>query len=57
MGSPERSWKCFEMDENAVPEGFGIHELSHRSVPEDFRNRGIHRCWRLAEGWTPRPRR
>ncbi|MEE2895676.1 MAG: class I SAM-dependent methyltransferase [Planctomycetota bacterium] len=49
--------RSFEMDETAVPEGFGIHEISHRSVPEDFRNRGIHRCWRLAEGWTPRSRR
>jgi len=23
-------------------------------VPEDFRNRKIHRCWRLAEGWKPK---
>jgi hypothetical protein len=26
-------------------------------VPEDFRNRKIHRCWRLAEGWKPRERK
>jgi 23S rRNA (cytosine1962-C5)-methyltransferase len=46
----------FHFDEAAVPEGFGVHEISRRSVPEDFRNRKIHRCWRLAEGWTPRGR-
>jgi len=47
----------FELDPVEVPEGFGAHEISHRSVPEDFRNRRIHRCWRLAEGWTPKERR
>ena len=47
----------FELDPVDVPEGFGAHEISHRSVPEDFRNRKIHRCWRLAEGWTPKERR
>ena len=48
--------RSFQMDPKAVPEGFGGHEISHRSVPEDFRNRQIHRCWRLAEGWKPRVR-
>ena len=47
----------FEFEETNVPKGFGCHEISHRSVPEDFRNRKIHRCWRLAEGWKPRERR
>jgi 23S rRNA (cytosine1962-C5)-methyltransferase len=46
--------RSFEMAEGAIPHGFGGHEISHRSVPEDFRNRKIHRCWRLAEGWEPR---
>ncbi len=44
----------FSLEPDAVPEGFGVHEITHRSVPEDFRNRTIHRCWRLAEGWQPR---
>lgn len=44
----------FEFAAEHVPAGFGMHEITHRSVPEDFRNRTIHRCWRLAEGWTPR---
>ena len=48
--------RSFELEPNAIPTGFGGHEISHRSVPEDFRNRQIHRCWRLAEGWKPRVR-
>ncbi len=46
----------FDLPPEAVPSGFGCREITHRSVPEDFRNRTIHRCWRLAEGWTPRAR-
>lgn len=50
--------RSFEMAEGAVPEGFGGHEITRRSIPEDFRNERIHRCWRLAEGWVDRrPRR
>ncbi len=47
----------FTFDAAAVPAGFGCHEISHRSVPEDFRNRKIHRCWRLAQGWVAKERR
>ncbi len=47
----------FELDLDALPESFGGHEITHRSIPDDFRNQKIHRCWRLAEGWTPRPSR
>lgn len=46
--------RSFELSPEAIPEGFGHHEISHRSVPEDFRNRRIHRCWRFAEGWESR---
>jgi 23S rRNA (guanine2445-N2)-methyltransferase / 23S rRNA (guanine2069-N7)-methyltransferase len=28
--------------------GFECREISKQTVPEDFRNRRIHRCWRLA---------
>ena len=44
----------FRLAEDAIPPGFGGHEITNRSVPEDFRNRTIHRCWRLAEGWRPK---
>ena len=44
----------FTLDPTAVPSVFGCRDISNRTVPEDFRNRTIHRCWRLAEGWTQR---
>ena len=44
----------FELSPDAIPADFGHHEISHRSVPEDFRNRRIHRCWRIAQGWKER---
>ncbi len=31
----------------AFPDGLAGEEVSARTVPEDFRNRRIHRCWRL----------
>ncbi|MDE0889685.1 MAG: class I SAM-dependent methyltransferase [Phycisphaerales bacterium] len=46
--------RSFELDDSAVPAGFGSREISNRSVPDDFRNKRIHRCWRLAEGWEQR---
>lgn len=46
--------RSFEMEADAVPGNFGCREISNRSVPEDFRNKRIHRCWRLAEGWEKR---
>ena len=49
--------RSFSFDPAQVPPNFGAHEISHRSVPEDFRNRKIHRCWRLAEGWKERPKK
>ncbi|MEM9643796.1 MAG: class I SAM-dependent methyltransferase [Planctomycetota bacterium] len=35
-----RAWK----EESGVSE---IHEISQQTVPEDYRNRRIHRCWRI----------
>jgi 23S rRNA G2069 N7-methylase RlmK/C1962 C5-methylase RlmI len=28
-------------------DGYQAREISARTVPEDFRNRRIHRCWQL----------
>ena len=33
--------------ELADREGLAIHEISRQTVPEDFRNRRIHRCWKM----------
>jgi len=34
---------------DAAFEGWAAAEISHRTVPEDFRNRRIHRCWRAVK--------
>lgn len=44
----------FSLDTQSIPDGFGCHEISHRTIPDDFRNKKIHRCWRLAQGWKDR---
>lgn len=36
----------FKFDETALS-GVGVREISRYTVPEDFRNQRIHRCWRL----------
>jgi 23S rRNA G2069 N7-methylase RlmK/C1962 C5-methylase RlmI len=36
----------FKLDETALI-GVTIREISKQTVPEDFRNKRIHRCWRL----------
>jgi 23S rRNA (cytosine1962-C5)-methyltransferase len=40
------NFRQFQMDESAFP-GVNVHEISRQTVPEDFRNRRIHRCWRI----------
>ena len=42
------NFRRFKFDEEFIKSlGFEIREISKTSVPEDFRNRRIHRCWRL----------
>ncbi len=36
----------FKLDEAALP-AVSIREISRHTVPEDFRNQRIHRCWRM----------
>ena len=38
----------FKLDPELV-RAFAVEDLSEASIPEDFRNRSIHRCWRLRE--------
>jgi len=40
------NFRRFKFDESAVP-NFECREISRQTVPEDFRNKRIHRCWRL----------
>ena len=36
----------FKLDEQSLT-GVDIREISRQTVPEDFRNKRIHRCWRM----------
>ena len=40
-------------DDAGVPAGFVAREISERTVPEDFRNRRIHRCWTVHRAGDP----
>jgi len=40
------NFRRFKLDEEALA-GVTIREISRQTVPEDFRNRRVHRCWRL----------
>ncbi|MCC9656798.1 class I SAM-dependent methyltransferase [Rhodopirellula halodulae] len=40
------NYRKFQMDGGAL-EGANVHEISRQTVPDDFRNRRIHRCWRI----------
>ena len=37
----------FELKDSAVREYEGVEELTPDSLPEDFRRKEIHRCWRM----------
>ena len=39
----------FKLEEQKI-KGVTIREISRHTVPEDFRNKRIHRCWRLVKG-------
>ncbi len=40
------NFRRFKFHEHELP-GFDCREISKQTVPEDFRNRRIHRCWRM----------
>jgi len=37
----------FRLYDDLVAEHYAIREITRRTIPEDFRNQRIHRCWRL----------
>ena len=44
------NFRRFKFDEEFIKSlGFEFREISKTTVPEDFRNRRIHRCWRLVK--------
>ena len=40
------NFRRFKFDHAAV-EASEVHEISKQTVPEDYRNKRIHRCWRI----------
>ena len=45
------NFRRFKFDDDFLSGLFEIREISKQTVPEDFRNRRIHRCWRLVVKW------
>ena len=45
------NFRRFKFDDQFLGDLFEIREISKQTVPEDFRNRRIHRCWRLVVKW------
>ena len=41
------SFRGFRLDSEALP-GWRFDELTPRSIPEDVRDRRVHRCWRVS---------
>ncbi len=42
------NFRRFKLAEEELP-GLTVREISRRTVPADFRNRRIHRCWRMVK--------
>jgi 23S rRNA (guanine2445-N2)-methyltransferase / 23S rRNA (guanine2069-N7)-methyltransferase len=40
------NFRQFKFDPKSIPAS-EVHEISNQTLPEDFRNRRIHRCWRI----------
>ena len=42
------NFRRFKLDEDALARaGLSVREITNQTIPEDFRNKRIHRCWRL----------
>jgi len=46
------NFRRFKLAESELP-SYSIREISNQTIPEDFRNRRIHRCWRMVVGNLP----
>ena len=41
------NFRHFKLDEDSLTDLYQIREISHRTVPEEFRNKHIHKSWRM----------
>ncbi len=42
------NFRRFKFDQSSI-NATQVHEISRQTVPEDFRNQRIHRCWRIVK--------
>ena len=40
------NFRRFHLDEAALT-AYAVREITAKTIPEDFRNERIHKCWRL----------
>jgi len=41
--------RSFKLDFELLPQDLKIQELTPQSLPEDFRNQRVHRCWKMVK--------
>jgi 23S rRNA (cytosine1962-C5)-methyltransferase len=41
------NFRRFHLAEARVADRYTVREITRQTIPEDFRNNRIHRCWRL----------
>jgi 23S rRNA (guanine2445-N2)-methyltransferase / 23S rRNA (guanine2069-N7)-methyltransferase len=41
------NFRRFKLDEAAISNDYTLREITRQTIPEDFRNDRIHKCWRL----------
>ena len=46
------NFRKFKLDEDALPRELAIREITAKTIPEDYRNERIHRCWRMVKQGT-----
>ena len=39
--------KKLRFDENLLPHGFTAKDITEVTIPEDFKNKKIHKCWQI----------
>ena len=41
------NFRKFKLDEEGLADLYELREITNRTIPDDFRNKRIHRCWRM----------
>ncbi len=41
------NFRKFKLDEESLTDLYDFREITNRTIPDDFRNKRIHRCWRM----------